>query len=848
MNLEIKKVSALLCIALATANVGWSQKNKGPKPQDASAASVRHTSDSTDKKRDSAATIGGPVKIKKFSDVIKSNMHSQKGFFTVYTDSTKYYFAIPKSLFGRDILSINRIAKASVDMRNGANGMAGDVIGQFVYRFEMGPQNKILLRRISYSEYSADSTKPMYWAVQDNNVQPIAEVFPIQAYTSDSSSVVLDFTELLNSDNNIIYFGNKLLRDRAGIGSQQKEKSFVKFVHAYPKNVEMRALKTFTGGMNPAWSEYTMELNSSWVLLSEKPMQPRYYDPRVGYFVSAHKDFETNPQGVEVAVYANRWDLHPRKEDEAAYLAGKLVEPETPVIYYIDPNTPKKWVPYLMQGIEDWNKAFEQAGFKNAIQAKFPDLKDSTWSIEDASHAAIIYRPSIIANAMGPSTADPRSGQIVESHIFWYHNVMQLLHNWYMVQCGAVDPRAQKGEFDDSLMGQLIRFVSSHEVGHTLGLRHNFGSSSTVPVEKLRDKKWVEANGHTPSIMDYARFNYVAQPEDNISEAGLFPRIGDYDKWAIEWAYRWRPEFKDRPEKERAFLTKLVTDSLKKNHRLWFGSEISQDPRCLNEDLSDNAMVASTYGIKNLKRILPQIIKWNAKADIGDAPILEAYKTVFGQYSIYLYHVLRNVGGVYENVLMGSDTTPSKIVSPKEKQKAAVKYINDQFFVTPTWLANPAVIKRLGVNFPLEWNTLQKEVIGRLVSLSTMSKMIYQDYTVGKEKGYSLEEYLRDLTKYVFTDMKSGQQIDLIHRNLQKVYVARLLEQAFAPETPGLIYSDGYTYNAYLSDLQASARYQGQKIKSLVGNYLRTVPQGSDSYIHALNLIDKINEKFKNLK
>ena len=259
-------------------------------------------------------------------------------------------------------------------------------------------------------------------------------------------------------------------------------------------------------------------------------------------------------------------------------------------------------MPYLIQGVNDWQKRFEGAGFKNAVYARVAPTKeeDSTWSLEDARHAAILYLPSTIANAMGPNVSDPRSGEILESHIFWYHNVMSLLKKWYMVQCGAVDPRAHNLDKDTALMGQLIRFVSSHEVGHTLGLLHNFGSSSTVPVEKLRDKEWVRVHGHTPSIMDYARFNYVAQPEDSVDEAGLFPRINDYDKWAIKWGYKWYPNFKTA-EEEKLFLTKMVSDSLKSNHRLWFGNEQEPfDPRSQNEDLGDDAMKAGTYGIKNL--------------------------------------------------------------------------------------------------------------------------------------------------------------------------------------------------------------------------------------------------------
>jgi hypothetical protein len=359
----------------------------------------------------------------------------------------------------------------------------------------------------------------------------------------------------------------------------------------------------------------------------------------VGYFTSQQiTDFDRNPQGVERIRYIRRFRLEPKPEDMEKYKRGELVEPVKPIVYFIDPTTPKKWVPYLILGVNDWAKAFEQAGFKNAIIAKEAPSKDkdSTWSLEDASHNAIVYKPSDIANASGPSIIDPRSGEIMETHINWYHNVMSLLRNWYMVQTAAVDPQARKMVFDDELMGQLIRFVSSHEVGHTLGLRHNFGSSSTVPVEKLRDKAWVEATGHTPSIMDYARFNYVAQPEDKIEQIGLFPRIGDYDNWAIEWGYRLFPQF-NSPEAEIGYLNKWTIDKVK-NQRLWWGDGEGNrdDPRSQTEDLGDNAMKASSYGIKNLQRIMPKLPEYTKLPDEDYEGLREMYNQVTGQFGRYL--------------------------------------------------------------------------------------------------------------------------------------------------------------------------------------------------------------------
>ena len=559
--------------------------------------------------------------IKPYKELITDKAHTDEGLFKVHKVDDKFYLEIPDSLLGRDILVVSRLSRAAAGMRNFIRGYAGDQIGNNVISFEKGPGNKIFIRKISFDEMSRDSTKPMYHAVINSNVQPIAASFDIKAFGKDSTSNVIDITEYISGDNDVLFFsGNS--KSIFQIGGFQSDKSYPISVRSYPLNVEIKTVKTYTksggspitglsiGNITPG-SVFTVEINSSMVLLPLIPMQPRYFDPRIGYFSRTYTDFDANPQGVKDIEMITRWKLEPRDEDMEKYKRGELVEPKKPIIYYIDPATPKKWIPYLIQGVNDWQAAFEKAGFKNAIMAKMPPTwaEDSTWSLEDARYSAIVYKPSEIANAEGPNVHDPRSGQILESHINWFHNVMSLIRNWYFVQCAAVDPRARKMELDDDLMGQLIRFVSSHEVGHTLGLRHNYGSSSTVPVEKLRDKAFVEANGHTPSIMDYARFNYVAQPEDNIAEIGLFPRIGDYDKWAIEWGYRLYPNAKSADD-EVAILNKLTIEKLK-NKRLWFGTELDpDDPRSQSEDLGDNAMKAGTYGIKNLQRIVPNLLVW----------------------------------------------------------------------------------------------------------------------------------------------------------------------------------------------------------------------------------------------
>jgi len=439
----------------------------------------------------------------------------------------------------------------------------------------------------------------------------------------------------------------------------------------------------------------------------------------------------------------------------------------------------------LMAGINDWQKAFEKAGFKNAIIAKVAPTaaQDSTWSLDDATHSAIVYKPSEIANAMGPSISDPRSGEIIESHISWYHNVMKLVHDWYMIQASAIDPRARKMNFSDELMGDLIRFVSSHEVGHTLGLRHNYGSSSTVPVEMLRNKAFVEANGHTPSIMDYARFNYVAQPEDHISSKGIYPRIGDYDVWAIEWGYKFMPEYKTAAAEVPA-LNKL-TVAASKNKRLWFGTEMNpNDPRSQNEDLGDNAMLASTYGIKNLKVIVAKLPDWTRSANEGYDDLQTMYGQLTAQFGRYMGHVVKNVGGIMETPKTVEQKGTVYERTPAATQKEAMTFLEVNLFTTPTWLLDKTTLDNIGQD-PIQLiGGLQAPVLNRLLSSSTLGKLISAEAADG-ESAYKVTDLFADMQGTIFSELKTNAPIDVYRRNLQKSYVDKLIALVVpAPAAP----------------------------------------------------------------
>ena len=718
--------------------------------------------------------------LKPYAQVITPKAKSSFGFLTVHKVDNNYFFEIPDSMLNRDILIVNRISKAPTSRQKSRVGYPGDILGSKVIRFENKDNKRILVREYSYRERS-ENKDGMFQSVRNSNTQPIVANFGIETIKKDSltRNYVINVSVFLQKENPLFSFDADS-KEYIGLLNMVGEGTYIDTLKAFPKNIEISTTVTYQskkGMSNVGFLEtgspripLTYELNSSMVLLPEVPMKARLFDPRVGYFTVGYTDFDSNPQGIEYKKLITRWRLEPK--DEAAYLRGELVEPKKPIIIYIDPATPKKWVPYLIQGVNDWQVAFEKAGFKNAIYALEAPTDDPSWSLEDARHSAIVYKPSDIPNASGPHINDPRTGEILETHINWYHNVMSLLRDWYMIQAGTIDEAARKMQLDDELMGQLIRFVSSHEVGHTLGLRHNFGSSHTVPVEKLRDKAWVEANGHTPSIMDYARFNYVAQPEDGITRAGIFPRIGIYDKWSIEWGYRWLPQFQT-PEDEVAFSNQSIIKKLKTDVRYTFGTESDpNDPRNQSEDLGDDSMLASLYGIKNLKRIVPQILTWSYEPNKSYARAGEIYSGVVSQFNRYLGHVTKNVAGIYSNSITVEQTDEiAREFVPANIQKRAIAFLNEQLFTTPEWLIDRQLMEKAKILPVNVICSLQSGVLARLINKNTLDKMSENEILNGK-KAYTSAQMFNDLKKVIWSNL--GQS-DIYKRNMQKAYVENLI-------------------------------------------------------------------------
>lgn len=786
---------------------------------------------------------------KAFKDVITDKAVSHSGLFNVHKVEEKWYFEIPDSLMGREIMAITRFSKTA-----GGGVYGGELANQQTLQWEKGPNNVLFLRVITLINM-ADSSNNIYKAVRNSNVNPIAAAFDIKALGKDSTSVVIDVTDYFRGDNQVVSIPNSA-KGRMKLGGLAMDRSYIEHINTYPLNTEVRTVKTFMAGGGPpspfmfsapspsdAAGAATLELNTSFLLLPSTPMAKRLFDRRVGYFADDYTIYSDDQQKVESQEFIVRWRLEPKAEDMDKFKRGELVEPRKPIVYYIDPATPKKWRPYLIAGVNDWQKAFEKAGFKNAIRAEEWPEKDSTMSMEDARYSVLRYFASDIENAYGPNVHDPRSGEIIESHIGWYHNIMELLHDWYMIQTAAVDPKARTMHLDDSLMGQLIRFVSSHEVGHTLGLRHNMGSSSTVPVEMLRNKAWLEAHGHTPSIMDYARFNYVAQPEDNIPQNSLFPHIGEYDRWAIQWGYSWSGA-KD-PKADGKIVNKWIIDSLKSNPRLWFGGEgYSLDSRAQMEDLSDNSMKAGEYGIRNLQRILAGLPEWTKEENDKYDNLQGMYRQVVGQYSRYLGHVLRNIGGVYETYRSVEQPGDVYTPAPKAVQKEAVSFLNKQIFQTPTWLLDNNILNK--ISNPAGGDpvgNLQTQVINSLLSASRLSNMLQSAGRFGDAKTYTVEDLLSDTRKEIWKELGTAKPIDAYRRNLQKAYVEALINIINPPPPPAGMpaFLMFFGPNTKTTDLPSVARAELSELRTRI---LAAIPATSDKLAkyHLQDIAERIKQ------
>jgi len=747
---------------------------------------------------------GGPAAAPRpYRQVITDRARSDSGLFLVHQVGERWYYEIPVAMYDKEMLLVTRTSKVNLPGTFG-----GEEENEGVVRWQR-QGDRILLRYVAYNNVAADSL-PISAAVKISNFEPVLQAFAIAAFKPDSSAVVIDITPMLTTDVPVLGLAQQR-RTQYQVRALDGPRSYVVSIKSYPTNIEARHVLTYSAGQAPTSSEtgtISVEMNQSMVLLPERPMMPRLMDNRVGYFGVQQTDYGLPAQRSEVRRYISRWRLEPK--DPAAFARGELVDPVKPIVYYIDPATPVQWRSCLKDGVNDWQKAFEAAGFRNAIfgrDAPTP-AQDPEFSLDDARYSVVRYFASPIQNAYGPHVADPRSGEILESHIGWYHNVMTLLRNWHLIQTAAINPGAQRTRFEEALMCRLIRFVSAHEVGHTLGLPHNMKASSSYPVDSLRSASFTRRMNTAPSIMDYARFNYVAQPGD--TGVALMPGIGIYDTYAIRWGYRPIPGA-TTPDAEKPTLDRWIREHENDPHYR-FGDPSGVDPSAQTEDLGDDGVRASNYGMANLKRIVPQLRTWTAGPGENYDELRELYNQVIGQWGRYAGHVTTIVGGVNEVRKASDQTGVIYATVPKPRQQAAMAWLAQNVFTTPSWIIDGEILGRLENNGIVERvRARQVASLNSIFDFQRMGRLIEQEARLGNQT-YTLTELFRDTRAAVWGDLTGGPAPDTYKRNLQRGYIDRMnfLMTQEAPAPPANIPPQFLALfprmNVSQSDIRALAR------------------------------------------
>ncbi len=739
-------------------------------------------------------------KEKTYSDIITDKAVTDNGLFDVHKIDDKFYYEINDSLLGRDMLMVTRIVKMATELPLSRHKMSEQVLKWEKF------DNNILLKQASYSKFANDSL-PISIAVSNSNFEPIIASFKISVKNKDKNSYVIDVTSLYKSDVKMFGFPQST-RKSYKISSLDSKLSFIESIRSFPLNIETKHIKTYKSS-DSRNGQISMVLNNSMVLLPKEPMRRRYFDERVGWFTSSQTDYGIDNQEAETVRYLDRWRLEVKDEDIEKFKSGELVEPKKPIVYYLDPATPKKWRKYLKDGIEDWNVAFEAAGFKNAVIVKYPPTKeeDPDWSPEDVRYSTVRYLASPSLNANGPHVSDPRSGEIIESDINWYHNVMKLLRNWYFVQTAAVNPDARGVEFKNEVMGELIRFVSSHEFGHTIGLPHNMGSSSAYPVDSLRSATFTKKYGTAPSIMDYARFNYVAQPGDEgvalMPSDWDTPNVGVYDIYAVKWGYK--PILDVTQEEEKSILQGWITEKAD-DLKYRFGSA-GIDPSSQTEDLGDNAVKASEYGIANLKRIMPNLIEWTTEDGETYDELEYMYNQVLGQFRRYMGHVANNIGGVYQYYKTADQNGAVYTHVSKEHQKACVNFLNNHLFNTPYWMIEKDILNKIEfAGMTNRIRTVQSSYLNNILDFGKMARMIENEALNGNN-AYTLENFMNDVKNGIWSELRNGKKIDVYRRNLQRTYIQRLgyIMANEQPRRQGSFWANYTTpVNVAVSDIRSS--------------------------------------------
>ncbi|WP_232826417.1 zinc-dependent metalloprotease [Lewinella sp. IMCC34183] len=751
----------LACMACQTTRPGQAAAPPAPAP-DTTAVAAAET--------DPAPAKAG--KFKPYEKVITSAAVSDTGLFTVHRVDGKYFYEVPFERLGQDMLLVSRIAKIPSDLGGGYLNAGSKANEQLVQWSRVN--DALHLTSVSY-ESVADDALPISQSVRDNNYAPVIMAFPIQAFSPDSTAAVIQVDELFSTDVPAISGLNQRLRKSYGVRNLDKDRSFISRMAAYPENVEVRHDMTYVASDPPSNSStgtISMQLSQSMYLLPTTPMMPRLYDQRVGWFTVSQIDYGSDALKADQKRYIKRWKLVPK--DKEAYARGELVEPEQPIVYYLDPATPEKFRPYFIQGIEDWQEAFETAGFKNAIVARLPPSpeEDPDWSPEDSRYSVVRYVASTTRNAVGPSVSDPRSGQIIESDIIWYHNHLRSYRNRYLLETGAANPTARTLDTPDEEIGEMMRRVISHEVGHALGLPHNMKASYAYPTDSLRSATFTNKWGLASTIMDYTRYNYVAQPGD---EGVRWVRmLGPYDSYAINYGYRYLPGMQT-PAEEKETLNEWIAE--KQGDPVYlFGGRSNSDPSAQTESVGDDPVKATRYGMKNLHIVADQLADWVNQPGEDYTDLDELYGELLGVWSRYAAHVTANVGGVYEQLRTTDEEGTTYTPVAREKQREAVTFLNEEVFTTLDWLMPEEIITNIGASGIItRMRNLQARQLNNLLDADRLERMIENEALNGSA-AYSAADMLRDLRNGLWSEAGRGRDIDVYRRNLQRAHVERLTE------------------------------------------------------------------------
>ncbi len=766
-----------------------------------------------------------------YYNVITPLAKTDSGLFIVHLVDNKYFFEIPQHLMDKDILMISRIAK----IPNGLGGgyiNAGTKMHEQVVRWEK-KYDKVLLRTKSFVSMASDSL-PINLSVQINNYEPIIHAFDIKTYNPDSTNLVIDVTDFFTTDIKAISGLDADLREDYKVSKLDEDRSFIDRISSYPENVEIRHELTYTASKPPngnSTGAISLLMNQSMILLPEEQMMPRFHDPRVGWFTLNRIDYGSAELKADSKRIIRRWRLHP--SDEEAYARGELVEPVKPIVYYLDPATPEIWRPYFKAGIELWQKVFETAGFKNAIIARDPPSKaeDPEFSPEDVRYSVVRYVASTTRNAMGPSVSDPRSGEIIESDIMWYHNHFRTYRNRYLVETGAANPSARSLQTPEEDMGEMIKMVIAHEVGHALGLPHNMKASSAYPVDSMRSATFTQEFGIAATIMDYARFNYVAQPGDQ--GIRFIRQMGPYDHYSINWGYRWIPGVED-PESEKEILDSWILEKTGDPVYLFGSGRGGFDPSAQTENIGDDPVKASEYGIKNLKIVAENLIDWTSQDGKDYSDLEELYGTLVRTWGMYSRHVLNNLGGVYETQKTSDQDGLVYDYVPVDIQSSSTGFLNNYVFRTPEWLINENILRRIEPSGEIKRiSDVQKSLLNNLLEKDRMLRMVEAESFLGQDS-YSLQQMMQDLKKGVWGDLEQNFSADIYKRNLQLAWIDRLSEYITKPE------DKDKKNSAMNADISALAYDELNSVKnsiSLRKDRIRT-SQARSHYLYCLKRIE----------